>query len=300
VDQILVIGLKELTFEILKSPLSAIDSGWIGPAVERRNPLSPVCFRRAALGFWEDWRDGFTAFSWRFLVRSRHTPVDLARDLLGAAPVAGAWFGHHSPPDSAAPPPATALIVLSQGIHAGTDGEQFTAAWRRALGELRPGVEVVGAPYRGGGLFDTFSSMLNLSHGSGYDLAARAVFDGGLRPGDGVELVGFSGGVQRAVAASRALRIADITVNRLVGVAGPAAGFSTAIESHLLLGDDPIADPVLLSARAFRILFPLFPSNLRVETVPGAGGHHLPFLPHPSTRAPRRGYAAALQALTRP
>ncbi|MBI4585504.1 MAG: hypothetical protein HY717_15935 [Planctomycetes bacterium] len=291
----LAIGLKELAGEIVKSPLSAIDSGWIGTAVENRNPLSPVNFERAAMAFAEDWQDGFTALTFRLRVHHRHTPLDTLQEFLGILPIAGPVFDHKSPPDDSAPPPATTLIAVGQGIHAGGREELFTLAWERAIKEARPEAVVTRAPYCYGGVFDVIWSMLNLSNGLGYDLAAYLVFEEGLGPGEGVELAGFSGSAQKEVAASRVLRSAGIAVNKLIGVAGPVAGFSCARESHLLLGTDPLADPVILAEHAENALIPLFPSNLRVQWIPGAGGHHIPYFPNPATRAPESGYRRALE-----
>ena len=292
----LAVGIKELAFEAVKSPLSFLDGGWLATAVARRNPFSPVCFERAAGAFVEDWRDGFTALTWRLRARSRHTPLDLLRTLAGAAPVVGPFLDAKAPREDAAPPGTTSFVVVSQGIHAGDESEQFVAAWESALQELRPGVIVTTAPYRHGTAIDSCWAVLNLSSGPGYDLAAGLVFGEGVSPGDTIELAGFSGGAQRSVAAARALRDAGITVRRLVGVAGPIAGTSTAAETTLLLGD-ALDDAVVLSARAVELFYFLLPANVRVVSVPDAGAHHLPFFPDGKTRAPARGYARMLEEL---
>jgi hypothetical protein len=290
----LAIGLKELAGEAVKTPLSALSSGWIAPMTEARSPLAPVEPRRAAAAIVEDVRNGWTAFTWRFRVRSRHTPLDLARDLAGALPIAGPFFDHRSPPEDSAPPAATALIAVSQGIHARGDAEQFTEAWRRALEELRPETLVISTPYRHGGFADVLWSTLNLSHGFAYDLAHQLVFLQGLGAGDTVELAGFSGGCQRAIAASGALRRARVNVRRIVGVAGPVAGNSCAMETTLLLGR-AADDPAVLAARALQRI-PIYPAvNARVEHVPGAGAHHLPYFPAGKTRAPEAGYDRSLR-----
>jgi hypothetical protein len=295
----LAIGAKELAGEIAKTPISFISSAWIGPAVEGRSPISPVCLSRGAAAVAEDFRNGLTAFTWRFRVRSRHTPLDLLRDLAAAVPVAGPLFDWKTPPEDDAPPPATSFIALSQGIHAGGEGEQYTAAWKRAVEESRPEVVVKGLPYRYGGVGDVLWSLLNISSGPGYDLAARVAFDEAVGPGDGVEILGFSGGVERARVASRALRTAGITVNRSIGVAGPAGGYSSARESVVLLADETFDDPVVFYTRVWDALLWPFPSNVAVAAVPGAGSHHLPYFPNGATRAPERGYAARLEAYLR-
>ena len=99
-------------------------------------------------------------------------------------------------------------MAISQGIHAGDATEQFAAAWRRRLEEVRPGTPAVTVPYRYGGVADVIWSILNISHGFGYDMAADIVFVRGVEPGEAVDLAGFSGGGQRAVVATRALRSA--------------------------------------------------------------------------------------------
>ena len=245
----------------------------------------------------EDWKNGFTALFYRLRVRSRHTPIDLVRDLVSAVPVVGPVFDHKSPPEDSAPPPSTSLIVLSPGLNMSGEDEEYMAAWKRATEELRPGVVVTVAPFLHGGVLDVVFSLLNISHGPGFDLAARLVFDEKVSGGDAVELVGFSGGAQRAVDASHALRAGRISVNNLVGVAGPVSGNACAVRKSLLLTEDPFDDPVVLSTRAFWLFFPFYPTNMAVSYVPGGGGHHIPFLPDGVTRAPQRGYADRLEAM---
>ena len=104
-----------------------------------------------------------------------------------------------------------------------------------------------------------------------------------------VELVGFSGGVQRFISTSRILRASGVSVNRLVGVAGPYSGVSCASKTRILLGDEPLADPVLLAAHAVNVIFFLFPSNVQAHRVEAAGGHYTPSFPQALTRAPRWG-----------
>ncbi len=293
------IGLKEFAGEVVKSPLSVLDSAVFGPLSERRNLLSPVSIGRGALAFVEDWRNGLTALTWRFRTRARHTPLDLTRDLVGAVPLVGPFFDHRSPPETTEPPPASARVAVTQGIHAGDATEQCMEGWRRRIEELRPGATVTMVPYRYGGVFDVIWSVLNLSHGPGYDLADHVVFTQGVRPGEAVDLVGFSGGVQRTVAATRALRDAGVRVNRLTGVAGPVAGNSCAASSSVLLSSEMLEDPVVLTARVVQGLFLLFPTDVAVSTVPGAGGHYTPYFPNGATRAPETGYGGHLDALLR-
>lgn len=295
----LALGLKELALEIAKSPLSAIEAGWIGGSIVGGwNPLSPVCFEDAGAAFVEDWRDGWTALSWRFRARARHTPLDLARDVLAAAPILGPIFDVKAPPPALEAPPAR-LIALSRGIHGRGDAEQHVFAFERAVGEYRPETPVVTLPYRQGGLADVAWSLLNLSNGSSYDAASRLVFDQGVRAGEAVELVGFSGGVQRHLAATRLLGKAGIAVNDAVGIAGPWAGCAAARRSLVLLGGDAILDPVVLTARAIDAFYFPFPDNIEIVVVPGAGGHTTPYFPHGETRSPSLGYGEALASALR-
>ncbi len=294
----LVIGVKELAFEIVKSPFSAIESGFHGTAFERRLPMTPVTLERAALGFVEDWRNGIDAFTWRFRVRRRHTPLDTFRDLLGAVPLVGPLFDHKTPPAGPHGPVVSRgpdEIIVTQGIHADSASEQMIHPLEAALREAAPpDVEVWTSPYRYGGVADVVWSLFNFSNGFGYDLARDIVFHRGVAPGESVEIVGFSGGAQRAVVASRALRHAGVTVDRIVGIAGPVNGFSCARESHLLLARNFILDPVVLAARVTEVLYP-FPSNVQIHAIPSGGPHNTPYLPHPETRAPFLAYDEALE-----
>ncbi len=289
-----VLGLKELAGEIVKSPLSALDAGWLGSAVDGRSPFSPVCFERAGAAAFEDWRNGVSGCLWRFRVRSRHTPLDLARDLAGALPVLGPLFDpRDAPPETGARP--TSAVVISQGIYAGGDDEQLAAGFAAALGTMRPDLRPIIVPYRYGGLVDVMWSLLNLSHGMAYDAATRVAFEHDFAPGDAVVLAGFSGGAQRLLVASRLLRDAGIRVTRYVGIAGPYAGQACAQEAWLLTGVRAGDDPVLLSVHAAEFLLGALPTNLMRRVLPDAGEHLTPGMPDGATRAPASGYLGALE-----
>ncbi len=293
----LTIGIKELAGEIIKSPLSAIDLGWIGTPAEKRNPFSPVCFERAYYGFLQDWKDGFTGLTWRFRVRNRHTPWDLGRDLLGAVPIVGPIFDHKGPPERKDPPPKTKAFAISQGIHAGGDTEQYTRHLERAVKEHRPEVRTMAVPFPYGGLFDVMWSLLNVSNGMAYQTAHSVVFQHNLQRDEGLESIGFSGGVQRFGQASKLLRLGGFTVNKSIGVAGPFAGFSAAQEYHILLGDGFIEDPVVGTAHFVNFVYWWLPMNVTWYEVKGGGGHHLPYFPHPQTRQPESGYRVHVENL---
>ena len=111
----LALGAKELAGEIIKSPLSFLEEGWIRGSIQGRCPVSPVSFEQAGGAFLEDWRNGFSGFLWRLRVRSQHTPWDLAMDLAAAVPVVGPLLDHKSPPADSSTPPETSLIVLTPG-----------------------------------------------------------------------------------------------------------------------------------------------------------------------------------------
>lgn len=292
----LAIGTKELAGEIAKSPLSAIDVGWFDPMIEGRSPLSLVCFERAGHAFVEDWRDGATAFLWRFRTRTRHTPLDLLRNLGGAVPLVGPVFDHKSPPESNTTPTPKNAIILGQGIHAGGRDRQFLRAWENEIRQRNPERRTLTLPFRHGGAFDIVWSLLNLSQGTAHDAATQLVFDRGFGPGDSLQLVGFSGSAQRFVAATRLLRQAGVSVESTIGIAAPVGGYSCARRNFLLLGADPLGDPIALSVHATRFLLP-FPNNLDIIWVDEAGGHHTPGLPHAETRQPHLGYVAAVQVL---
>lgn len=293
----LAIGVKEFAGEILRSPISVLDNGWLGTAVEGRSPVSPVCFERAAAAFVEDWKDGFTALTWRFRTRRRHTPLDLTRELLGAVPIVGPVFDHKSPPGRTGAAPPTTVVALSQGIHAGSDSEQWMQSLEKGVRETFPAQRVVTLPYRYGGAFDSVWSLLNISSGTGYEAARELVFEHGVGPADGLVLIGFSGGAQRLVAATHALRHAGVHVNRMISVAGPISGFSCAVDNVVLLGDDTISDPVVLTAHAVDWFYFPIPSNFRRVTVKGGGVHRLPYFPKGDTREPESGYIQVLEAV---
>ena len=300
----LVIGLKELAGEIVKSPVSALESGWHSFIAEHRFPLAPLCLERAALGFVEDWRNGWTALTWRFRARAPHTPLDTVRDFLGAVPLVGPVFDFKSPPprlfeagESATP--RTRRIHVGQGIHCDSAEEQMTLAWEHVVADLRPDAQVVGAPFRYGGVADVAWSMLGISSGFGYELAADAALRSDLAPGEAVELIGFSGGLQRSLAAARALRQGGVTVNAIVGIAGPSMGFSCARRTTRLLASPSWRDPVVVAAR-FADSINAFPSNIADVGVTSPAGHFAPYLPNGRTRTPRRSYAAAFEMAVGP
>ena len=288
----LAVGAKELAGEAVKSPLALVTYLIETAAVERRSPVSPTALGRAAGAFAEVWKNGFTALIFRFRARSAHTPIDLLRELAAAVPIVGPVFEPQSPPEDDTEPPGTTLLVLSGGVH-GSREEEALDPWARAAGALRPETIVATAAYPHGTVLDPVWSMLNISSGPGHDLAARIIFDEGAAPRDGVEIAGFSAGLQRGLVASRLLWRANVSVNRLVGVAGAFAGGSTARTSTALLGEEEIA--ASLAAH----LWP-FPSNVAIRRVREAGGHHLPCFPDGATRAPNLGYARVLEAVVRP
>jgi len=218
-----VIGAKELSFEVVKTPLNAFDSGVVGSAVCGFSPLSRPAWERASHAVEEDWRDPFAALTDRFRVRNRHGLLDDLQSLAAALPLLGPFLESRSPPHGTGEPSPTAIVFVST-----------------------------------------------------------------------VELVGFSGGVQRFISTSRILRASGVSVNRLVGVAGPYSGVSCASKTRILLGDEPLADPVLLAAHAVNVIFFLFPSNVQAHRVEAAGGHYTPSFPQALTRAPRWGYAEGL------
>jgi len=287
----LAVGAKELAGEAVKSPLALVTYLIETAAVERRSPLSPTALGRAAGALLEPWKNGFTALIYRFRVRSAHTPIDLLRELAAAVPFVGPVFEPQSPPEDDTEAPGTSLVILTGGVHGAAEGAALYP-WTRALEALRSEAIVATAPYPGGTVLDPVWSMLNLSSGPGHDLAARIIFDEGAAPRDGIEIAGFSAGLQRGVAAARLLRRGNVSVNRLVGVAGAFAGGSPARMGTALLGEEEVAASIAAH------LWP-FPSNLAILRARGSGGHRLPYFPDGATRAPGLGYHRLLEALLR-
>lgn len=63
-----------------------------------------------------------------------------------------------------------------------------------------------------------------------------------------VEMVGFSGGVQRLLVAGQLLQPLGIQVNRLTGIAGPTLGPAPTPDAVVFLDDGWTTDPVVTSA----------------------------------------------------
>ncbi|HLU48903.1 MAG TPA: hypothetical protein VK116_12500, partial [Planctomycetota bacterium] len=181
-------------------------------------------------------------------------------------------------------------LAVSPGIHAGGDDEQATAAWVRWIVSKRPDLTIHSLPYRYGGVFDTIWSLFGLSRGSAYAAAEELVFERGVRPGEEVLGFGFSGGVERMVGASRALRIAGIPVVSVTGAAGPWTGGVPTRSARVHLSENPFADPVVMTTRLVQGVFFWAPSNVEVRTVAEAEGHETPAFPDGRTRAPAAAY----------
>lgn len=286
----LAIGLKEFCGEIIKSPLSAIDAGWLGTATAGRSPFSPVCLAWAGKGFAEDWRNGLTALSWRFRVYHRHTPLDLGQDLLGAIPIFGPMFEQNRTIPSLSSLPPQTVIAYSQGIHAGDADQQVAAGLEKGLTAIRPHAQPLGLPFYYGGVFDVVWSILNISNGMAYDAADQIVFHHEIDPKKRIELVGYSGGAQRLAAASIILKKAGYKVDKVIGIAGPMAGFCCAGQAWSLLTAGCFSDSVVLAARTVNLLYLLLPGNIDTVKVPQGGPHHTPCFPDGATRAPVKGY----------
>ncbi|MEM7231754.1 MAG: hypothetical protein AAF517_06250 [Planctomycetota bacterium] len=290
-----IIGLKEFVLELVKSPMSAFDTAFIGGLASDHSPVSPTTLERFGGAIGQDWRDGWTALGWRFRFRERHTPVDLVLDLFSAVPVVGGLFAPRMPPVDADPLSSLSRtrdtkLFISRGIHGGGRHRQHFDVFADWLRDEQIAARVAVIPYRYGGMFDTIWSALNLSSGMGYDEARQIIDLHGVRRGDHISLVGFSGGVERSIGATRALHRAGVSVDQVVGIAGPFVGPSCAERSTVFLGDDPIGDPVLITAWLFRGLFFWMPSNATIEVVEGAGKHHTPGIPHGADRKPATGY----------
>jgi hypothetical protein len=234
-----IIGLKQFAGEIIKSPLSFIEAEFIkNIIVEKKVPFYRLDGFKAAI---EDWKNGFTALRYRYMIDGKQGVLKTTQNLLGEVPVIGSifdqWCGRKSGTSD--------KLFLTRGIYGGDDTAQNTALWKSFF-ESEPELCVNVIPYRYGSIVDTIWSMLNLSHGYAYDMASDIVFNYKIRPGDSVFLCGHSSGVQRIVSTARILNDDGIKTKKMFGIAGPALGYApcgkTAVELNGRMGQDTVSD----------------------------------------------------------
>lgn len=263
----IVIGVKECGFEIAKAPLTLVEFAFVSPFSEQYGLAAPfeACY--------EDAHNAMTALTWRFRSTRPPTLATALRDLVGAVPLVGPGIGSLAAPSRHGSLQEPKLAAISNGIYT-PDGKSAAENWRLNT-ELSTGIKSIVTPYDYGGIFDVAFSMLNLSSGFGYELASQV--ERHVQRGEVVTLSGFSGGVQRSVAASRALEQAGITADRLLGVSGPTRQPGVAGNETLLMSDDG-KDWAVVVAVVLEWLIPVaLPRSLAFEWVHNGGAHGIPF-----------------------
>jgi hypothetical protein len=209
------IGVKNAVFELAKMPFSTVAGLLFG----RDNPFFyPAQNIRTA---------------WNVLeVEIGHRPsyyfLPGLVNLISEVPFVGQVFQFNTGPKymdwDFAPEPGRVRekIFLSRGIYGGDKWGQDTGLWAAWAKSAYPDYDIYSPPYRHGTITDVLWSMLNLSHGPGYNEAAYIMRHAGQ--GDRLYLSGHSGGVQRSASASRILANHGYSVQKVLGVAGPNVG----------------------------------------------------------------------------
>ncbi len=271
-----VIGLKQFAGEIIKSPISFIETElYKNIFVERKIPFYKFEGFKAA---GEDWRNGFTALIYRHRIDGNQGIVETTQNLLGEIPLMGSLLDQWHTNDSG----TANRLFLTRGIYGGNDSAQNTALWAHYLtnpsevyspdlstnqtGSLTPKetnrvdkkennnpyVKVI--PYRYGGGVDVLWALLNISHGYAYDMASEIISKHDVNPGDSIHLSGHSGGVQRNIAAARILNDDGIKVEKIYGIAGPALGYAPSMKTKVVLNSKFMDDPVSEISRFLRYI----------------------------------------------
>ena len=75
-----------------------------------------------------------------------------------------------------------------------------------------------------------------------------------------------------------------------------APGGCRMAQTTQFLGEEALASPIALIARFVDVAFVILPTSVSVSTVPEAGGHHVPYLPNGTIRAPDSGCRSNLEA----
>ncbi|MBS1256972.1 MAG: hypothetical protein MAG551_00007 [Candidatus Scalindua arabica] len=269
-----VIGLKQFTGEIIKSPISFVEAELLENIfIEKKIPFYKLDGFRAA---GEDWRNGITALTYRYRVDGKQGLLATTQNLLGEIPVIGSVFDQrHRDKNGTAN-----KLFLTRGIYGGDDSAQNMDLWVHYLTNSpaqgypsdmptsRPGstnpektnrtntnnslVKVI--PYRYGSGIDVFWALFNISHGYAYDMAAEIISKYDVNPGDSIHLSGHSGGVQRSIATARILNDDGIKVEKIYGIAGPALGYAPSRKTKVVLNSKFLYDPVSEISRLLRYL----------------------------------------------
>ena len=209
------IGVKNAAFELAKIPFSTV----AGILSGRDNPL----FYPA-----QNIRTAWNALEVEVGHRPHYYFMPGLMNLISEVPFVGQLFQFNTGPkymdwDFAPEPGRTReKIFLSRGIYGGDKWGQDTGLWASWAKAAYPDYDVYSPPYRHGTITDVLWSMLNLSHGPGYNEAAYIMRHAGQA--DRLYLSGHSGGVQRSASASRILANHGYSVQKVFGVAGPNVG----------------------------------------------------------------------------
>ncbi|MGR3175706.1 MAG: hypothetical protein ACUZ8N_14070 [Candidatus Scalindua sp.] len=271
-----VIGLKQFTGEIIKSPISFIETElYKNLFIERKIPFYKFEGFKAA---GEDWRNGFTALTYRYRIDGNQGIVETTQNLLGELPLVGSLLDQRYQSDS----DTANRLFLTRGIYGGNDSAQNTPLWVHYLTNPSeeypadlfsrqtdslipkdtkrvnkkenndPCVKVI--PYRYGGGIDVLWALLNISHGYAYDMASEIISEYDVNPGDSIHLSGHSGGVQRSIAVARILYDDGIKVEKIYGIASPALGYAPSKETKAVLNSKFLDDPVSEISRLLRYI----------------------------------------------
>ena len=216
-----IIGLKQFAGEIVKSPVSFIESEFFENIFnERKIPFYKFEGFKAAI---EDWHNGITALTYRYRIDGKQGILATTQNLIGEVPVIGSIFDQWYKKEIV----DAKRLFLTRGIYGSDNSAQNTALWEHFFIEQKESIEfsVKAIPYRYGSTVDVLWSMLNISHGFAYDMASEIVINNNIKPGDSIHLCGHSGGVQRIVSTARILNDDGISVEKMFGITGPALGY---------------------------------------------------------------------------
>ncbi len=173
----------------------------------------------------------------------KHFPLNFILEPIREIPLVGDHIPRDTHYSSGTQTPK--YLFISRGIYGRSSTEQDTKNWEQfmkniliedvktksnaANEELRANtdsveLQVSSIPYQYGSILDVLWSLLNISSGSGYEMAYRIVNEYEIGQGDVIFLTGHSGGVQRCMVAEKLLLENQIRTQRRAGLAGPSQG----------------------------------------------------------------------------
>ncbi len=270
-----VIGLKQFSGEVIKSPISFLEEELFENIfIEKKVPFYKFDGFKAAI---EDWRNGVCALTYRYRIDGNQGMVATTQNLLGEIPLIGSIFDQWDRADSV----AANKLFLTRGIFGGDDSAQNMSLWVDYLrrlseeyqqdkstyqsGNFSPeGIHLTNKeknntcvkviPYRYGSNVDVLWALFNISHGYAYDMASEIILKSNVNPGDSILLSGHSGGVQRIISTARVLYDDGINVKKMYGIAGPALGYAPCSETKVVLNGKLLQDPVSEVSRFLRYI----------------------------------------------